>query len=290
MTDSSSKDPGAGEPETTGHEWDGIQEYDNPLPRWWLWTYYACIVWAIGYWIAMPAWPLVSSYTKGLLGYSQRMALEDEMQAVRTAQGKYRDRISSMTLADIRKDGELFSFALAGGRSAFAVNCSQCHGLGAAGSTGFPNLNDDVWLWGGKAEDIHQTIRTGIRSTHPDTRVSEMPAFLKGEILTGAQIADVTEYVLSLSRQQHDANAASRGSAVFAEQCVACHQKNGTGNREFGAPNLTDALSLYGNDRATISATVSFGRRGMMPAWENRLDPVTIKLLALYVHSLGGGQ
>ena len=289
MADNTSKDPDADLP-TTGHEWDGIREFDKPLPRWWLWTFYACIVWSVAYWIAMPSWPLISSYTKGVLGYSQRLTLKDEMQAAQAAQGKFRDRIAALSLAEIRSDPELLNFALAGGKSAFAVNCSQCHGRGAAGFVGYPNLNDDAWLWGGRLEDIHQTIRTGIRSDHPDTRVSAMPAFLKDEVLNREQIGFVTEYVLSLSGQQHDAAAARKGAPLFAEQCVACHQKDGTGNRELGAPNLTDAIWLYGGDRATVAETVSYSRQGMMPAWESRLDAVTVKQLALYVHSLGGGQ
>lgn len=289
MAEVQDRDPISGT-ETTGHEWDGIRELDTPLPRWWKYTFYACIVWAIGYWIAMPAWPLVSDYTAGVLGYSQRATVAREIAAARAAQAVFSDRIAAASLRDIRGDAELMEFARAGGRSLFAVNCSQCHGSGAAGSAGYPNLNDDDWLWGGRLEDIHATIRAGVRSEHDDARVNDMPAFATDEILTREQIADVADYVLSLSGGTADAAASARGKAVFAEQCVACHKETGKGDVELGAPNLTDAVSLYGNDRETIVKTIANSRRGMMPAWEGRLGPVAIKQLAIYVHSLGGGE
>lgn len=287
------RQPESGNPEdipTTGHEWDGIRELDNPLPRWWLWVWYACIAWAIVYWIAMPAWPLVSDYTRGFLGYSQRMALAEEMKVAREAQSGYRDKISANSLEAIRTDPALLEFAIAGGRSAFAVNCSQCHGGGAAGFPGYPNLNDDAWLWGGSAKEIHQTIRYGIRSGHPDARSAVMPAFLKDELLSASQIDDVAEYVLTLSNQQSNAKAARRGEKVFAEQCAPCHRKTGKGNVEFGAPDLTDAIWLYGGDKTTIYETIANSRNGVMPSWETRLDPITLKQLAIFVHSLGGGK
>lgn len=275
---------------TTGHEWDGIQELDNPLPRWWLWVWYACIAWSIGYWVAMPAWPLVSDYTRGLLGYSQRLALADEMKAAQGAQSAYRPKILAKSFEAIRTDPELLEFSIAGGRSAFAVNCSQCHGSGAAGFPGYPNLNDDAWLWGGSVKAIHQTIQYGIRSDHPDTRSAAMPAFLKDELLSASQVDDVAEYVLTLSSQPSNATAARRGTKVFAEQCAPCHRKTGKGNMEFGAPDLTDAIWLYGGDKATIYKTIANSRNGVMPSWETRLDPVTLKQLAIFVHSLGGGK
>jgi cytochrome c oxidase cbb3-type subunit 3 len=276
--------------QTTGHEWDGIREFDTPLPRWWLWVMYATIVWSIGYWIAMPAWPLVRDYTRGVLGYSQRLTLADEMAAAKVAQAKFVDTIAATPLEDIRTDPTLLEFAVAGGRSAFAVNCSQCHGRGAAGFPGYPNLNDDAWMWGGSLEAIHRTIRFGIRSGHPDARDSAMPAFLRDRLLTSAQINDVAEYVLQLSKRATDAPAAARGSTIFQTQCAACHKPTGSGNVEFGAPNLTDAIWLYGGEKQQIVESVAYSRRGVMPPWEGRLDPVTIKQLAVYVHSLGGGE
>lgn len=276
--------------ETTGHEWDGIKELNSPLPRWWLWTFYVTIVWSIAYWIAMPAIPLVSSHTKGLLGYSQRETVREDIAAARDAQGVFRTRLEEASLAEIQDVTELREFAIAGGKSAFAVNCSQCHGAGGAGAPGYPNLNDDAWLWGGTIDQIHETIRVGIRSDHDDTRFNEMPAFLRDELLPRDQVDDVVEYVLSISGQDHDAAASARGQVVFVEQCAACHTETGKGNRELGAPDLTDAIWLYGGDRADIWATVANSRNGVMPAWDDKLDPVTRKQLAVYVHALGGGE
>lgn len=276
--------------ETTGHEWDGIKELNTPLPRWWLWTFYATIIWAIGYWVVMPAWPLVSNYTTGIIGYSSRAVVAERMAEARAAQEQYVARIAEASLETIQGDSELLDFALAGGRSAFAVNCSQCHGQGAAGRPGYPNLNDDAWLWGGTLEAILRTISYGVRSGHDEAHFGPMPGFLRDEILTREQVEDVVEYVLSLSGRSEDAEAAARGAEVFAEQCTACHQEGGTGSTEFGAPNLTDGIWLYGGDKATIMETVMNGRAGVMPAWVDRLSPATIKQLAVYVHSLGGGQ
>lgn len=275
---------------TTGHEWDGIQELNNPLPRWWIWTFYVCIIWSIGYWILMPSWPLVSDYTKGILGYSQRATVARDIADARMAQSAYTEKLEKLSLSEIRKDPDLLAFAVAGGRSAFAVNCSQCHGSGANGAPAYPNLNDDDWLWGGKVAAIHQTIKFGVRSGHEEAHDGEMPGFLRDEILTGDQIKDVAEFVLSLSGQAGDTAAAARGAPVFVEQCEACHGPAGKGLREFGAPNLSDDIWLFGRDKSTIVQTISKGRAGVMPAWADRLDPVTIKQLALYVHLLGGGE
>ncbi|MBL4719705.1 MAG: cytochrome-c oxidase, cbb3-type subunit III [Alphaproteobacteria bacterium] len=278
------------EVETTGHEWDGIQEYNNPLPRWWLYTFYVCIIWSVGYWLLMPTWPLVSDFTRGYLGYSQRASVARDIEEARAAQSVYTDKIEKLSLADIRKDSELMEFAVAGGRSAFGVNCIQCHGSGASGGIAYPNLNDDDWLWGGDIEAIHQTIKFGVRSDHEDTRFGDMPAFLKDEILTASEISDVAEFTLTLSGQKADAASVARGAPIFAEQCAACHGPAGKGLREFGAPNLTDNIWLFGRDKSVIVQTVSNGRAGVMPAWSTRLDPVTVKQLALYIHVLGGGE
>jgi cytochrome c oxidase cbb3-type subunit III len=277
--------------ETTGHEWDGIRELNNPLPRWWLWTFYACIAFALGYGIAYPAWPLISGATPGLLGYSSRGELVKEVDTARTAQSAQLEKVKSLPLEDIRKDADLLQFAVAGGRAAFRVNCIQCHGSGAAGGKGYPNLNDDDWLWGGTLDHIHTTLQHGVRFTaDPDTRQSPMPAFGADEILKPEQINDVSEYVLKLSGQAFDAGAATRGTTVFAENCVACHGDAGEGKQEFGGPRLTDAIALYASDKAGIVAQVNKPRQGVMPAWSTRLDEVTIKQLAVYVHSLGGGE
>lgn len=277
--------------ETTGHEWDGIKELNTPLPRWWLWILYVSIIWSIGYWIAMPAWPLMSGYTKGVLGYSSRAAVVADIQQAKAAQSGFNAKLAEASLEKIRTDPELLEFALAGGRSAFNVNCSQCHGLGAQGFKGYPNLNDDEWLWGGTLTEIAQTITHGIRhDPDEDTRVSDMPAFLKDELLTAAQIEDVTEFVLSLSDRAKDPQSAARGKPVFKEECAACHKEDGSGNKEFGSPALNNNIWLFDGERDGIKHTISFSQRGVMPAWGGLLDQGTIKNLAIYVHSLGGGE
>ncbi len=275
---------------TTGHEWDGIAELNNPLPKWWLYTFYACIVWAIAYWILMPAWPLVSGYTKGALGYSQREIVAEDLVQAQTAKAGFRDRIAESDLATISADPELMNFAMAGGAAVFGDNCAPCHGRGAQGAFGYPNLRDDAWLWGGSLDAIHQTISHGIRADDPETRNTQMPAFGKLGMLKPEQVNDVAEYVLSLSGTADDEAAAARGGPIFATNCAPCHGAEGKGNQALGAPNLSDELWLYGGDKATVVETVTNSRGGMMPAWTGRLDPATIKELAIYVHSLGGGQ
>ena len=277
---------------TTGHEWDGIRELNRPLPKWWLWTFYACIVWAVGYWLLMPAWPLVTSYTKGFLGYSQRQSVAQQLDAAKAAKAEFRDKIAASELDAIVADPELLRFALAGGEAAFGDNCAPCHGRGAQGAFGYPNLRDDSWLWGGSLDAIHQTITHGIRADDTQTRSpgTQMPAFGKTGVLNEAQIADVDQYVLSLSDRADDKDAAARGGKLFAATCAPCHGPEGKGNQALGAPDLSDQLWLYAGDKATIANTIRSGRGGVMPAWGSRLDPETIKELAIYVHSLGGGQ
>jgi cytochrome c oxidase cbb3-type subunit 3 len=200
------------------------------------------------------------------------------------------DRIRAASVDEIRRDPELLAFAVGAGRSAFAVNCSPCHGSGAQGAKGYPNLNDDDWLWGGTAADIEQTIKYGIRSGHPEARVNDMPSFVQSGLLTSAQASDAAEYVLSLGGRSTDAASAERGRAVFAANCTACHGDDARGNQQLGAPNLADSIFLYGGDKATLVATISNGRRGVMPAWDGRLDVDVIRELAVYVHALGGGK
>jgi cytochrome c oxidase cbb3-type subunit 3 len=276
---------------TTGHAWDGIKELNTPLPRWWLLTFYATIIWAIGYWIAYPAWPLVSSYTTGVLGWSSRGAVAVELANLEKIRGEKTAALGAASLADIEKDPALLALARARGRTVFGDNCAPCHGSGASGAKGYPNLNDDDWLWGGTLDQIMQTIQYGIRSGHPKTHESAMLAFGKEGVLKPEQIITVANYVRSLSglptAPGYDAAA---GAKIFADNCVACHGDKGQGNQELGAPNLSDKIWLYGSDEATIIETIANGRSGVMPAWVDRLDPSTIKALAVYVHSLGGGK
>jgi cytochrome c oxidase cbb3-type subunit III len=277
--------------ETTGHEWDGIRELNNPLPRWWLWTFYATIVFAIGYVIYYPAIPLIHGATPGLSHWTSRGAVQESLNKAALAQTDNLAKLSQMSLADIRKDEALDQFAVAGGHSAFKVYCSQCHGSGAEGAKGYPNLNDDDWLWGGTPDAILQTIAHGIRfAGDDDTRVSEMPNFGSDGILTPEQINQVANYVAKLSGSEHDDAAATAGQQIFVDNCVACHGDDGKGNRELGAPNLTDPIWLYGAGVKAITAQISRPRHGVMPAWGGRLSEATLKQLALYVHSLGGGE
>jgi cytochrome c oxidase cbb3-type subunit 3 len=277
--------------ETTGHQWDGLKELNNPLPRWWLWTFYITIVWAFGYWVLMPAWPLIHGNTGGMLGYSSRAQVEERIAEATAAQGGIREKLLVASLEEIVADPDLREFALAGGQSLFAVNCSQCHGSGAAGSLGYPNLNDDEWIWGGTLADINYTVQHGVRSPDDETtRVSEMPRFGVDGLLDDQQIDQVAEYVLSLSGGSTDTAAAAAGATLFAENCAACHGENGAGNRELGAPALNNRIWLYGGDKAAVVQSIYFARAGQMPAWGNRLDAAALKQLTIFVHSLGGGE
>lgn len=277
--------------ETTGHEWDGIKELNTPLPRWWVWTFYATVIWGIGYMIAYPAVPLITEATSGLLGYSSRAAVFEQIEAAKADQAQYLDRINEAGLDEIRADSDLLFFAMAGGRSAYAVNCSQCHGSGAAGGKGYPNLNDDEWLWGGTPEAIYETLKHGIRfEADFDTRFSEMPAFGRDELLTREEIEQVTDYTLSLSGADHDAASAAAGEILYVDNCAACHGDTGDGDPEQGAPALNDAIWLYGETRDEILTQIDEPKHGVMPGWVDRLDDATLKKLAVYVHALGGGE
>ncbi len=273
--------------DTTGHEWDGVKELNTPLPTWWVYTFYASIVFAIVYCVLYPSWPSLRGHTEGLLGYTNRGELTRELAFQTKSRAGFVDRIRTTSLADIRKDPGLFNFALAGGRSAFQTNCIQCHGAGGAGNVGYPNLVDDEWLWGGRIEQIYTTIQHGIRNADDKSRQSLMPRFGADELLSAAQVAAVTDQVLSLSGR---GKSTPEGAKLFQEQCVSCHQADGKGNQELGAPDLTDGIWLYGGDRDSIYRTIFYARNGSMPAWGERLDDATLKMLAIYVHSLGGGR
>jgi cytochrome c oxidase cbb3-type subunit III len=276
--------------ETTGHEWDGIKELNTPLPRWWLYTFYACILFSVVYWILYPAWPGISGHTKGILGYSSRAEHALDLQAQAKSRAVWSDKMASMELDDIAADSQLLNVAMAGGKSIFAENCAPCHGAAGSGAPGYPVLADDDWIWGGTREDIQTTVLYGVRSEHDETRENVMPNFLEDEILEKGQINDVAEYVLSLSGAGSDAEAAKRGVEIFAEQCVACHGEDAKGVSEMGGPNLVDAITLYGVGKEGMVAQITKPRHGVMPPWEKRLGDVSIKQVSIYVHSLGGGK
>jgi len=273
---------------TVGHEWDGIEELDTPMPRWWLWTFYITIVWALGYSILYPAWPMIEKGTDGVLGWTSRGELAQATSLQEQARASTVAALADLPVEQLQQNPELMRAAVAGGRAAFKVNCVQCHGSGAAGSKGYPNLNDDDWLWGGDIKAIETTLNHGIRQPGDSaTRFSQMPAFGRDGILTDPQVNSVVSHVLSLSGK---APATAAGAQLFEQNCAVCHGADGKGNRAFGAPNLADAIWLFGSRRADVTETVRNAHAGVMPAWGNRLDPVTIKMLAAYVHSLGGGE
>lgn len=275
---------------TTGHEWDGIKELNTPLPRWWLWTFYGSIVFAIGYTIAYPAWPMISSATSGVLGYSSRAELDKDLAIAAAAQGDRLAQLAATPVADIAADAELARFASAAGRSLFKVHCSQCHGTGATGGIGYPNLNDDEWIWGGTVEQIYQTIAHGARAdAEAETHYNLMPNFGTDGILSTAEIETVSKQVASWSGIEGGA-AGTEGAQLYADNCAACHGDDGTGLPEAGGPSLVDQIWLYQGTLAAIEAQVQQPRHGVMPAWGARLGDTAVKQLAVYVHGLGGGQ
>lgn len=288
------KKPEKKDPETTGHVWDGIEEFNNPLPRWWLWTLYLTIIWAIGYVIAYPAWPMITGATEGMLGYSSRAEVQKSIDAVAERNAPLEARIIELDLGDIITDeqvGGTDGFAYNGGKAVFLTFCSQCHGAGGAGNVGYPNLLDNDWLWGGDIDSIHQTISHGVRSEDDfDTRMGDMLAFGDDDMLVDDEIDNVVQYVRSLSFDDANVDMAALGETVFLDNCAACHMDDATGDTFAGAPNLTDAIWLYGSDVDTITATVTHGRASVMPAWAGRLSEAQIRSVAVFVHEQGGGQ
>lgn len=273
---------------TTGHEWDGLKELNNPLPRWWVWVFVACCIWGAWYWVIYPSWPIPGGATKGTSGYTQYDELKASQAEIIKRQEAYLDKFDKSSFEDVMKDPELYSFAVAGGSAAFKDNCATCHGTGAEGGKGYPNLNDDDWLWGGTINDIYTTISYGIRSGHEEARASQMPAFGKDSILKKEEIEQVVDYVLGLSEGK--SNEAMPGYAVFQSNCASCHGVDAKGGRDFGAPNLSDAIWLYGGTKDEVTNTVYNAHAGVMPTWQARLGDSTVRQLAIYVHQLGGGE
>ncbi|MCW8916193.1 MAG: cytochrome-c oxidase, cbb3-type subunit III [Magnetovibrio sp.] len=272
--------------DTTGHEWDGLKELNTPLPRWWLWTFYATIIYAVGAWVVYPSWPTLTTYWKGTSGYSSRVDLTNDLAAQTQERSVWTKKFAALPITEIAQDRNLQEVAMAGGKVIFADNCAPCHGSSGTGAPGYPVLADDDWLWGGSLEEIETTVRYGIRGAHDDTRVSEMPAF-GDDYLTAAQIKSVAGHVLSLSGQ---GASSAEGAEVFENECAACHGEKGEGGRDFGAPKLNDGLWLYSSAGDDLIAQISKPKHGVMPTWEGRLDDVSIKQVSIYVHALGGGE
>lgn len=280
------KDPVSGQ-YTTGHEWDGIKELNTPLPKWWVYVFYATVLWAIFEWVVMPAWPTADSYTKGLSNYSTRGELAKELAAVKDSRKGWLARFEAASVEQIAADPELRKYAIAGGKAMFAENCAPCHGSGGAGAYGYPTLADDEWIWGGSLADVHQTIAFGVRNTNPQSRQSVMLRFGADGIMTPDQIGQVADYVVALSKGEKGAGA---GTELFAQQCAACHGEQGEGMAALGAPALNNGIWLYKGGKDDLVKQISNPKHGDMPAWAERLDAATVKQLAVYVHSLGGGK
>lgn len=285
--------------ETTGHEWDGIKELNNPLPRWWVWVFYATVVWSVVYMIFMPAIPglpgIGGEYTPGLRDHSERANVREALADLQDSRGPMFERLEQAAaeggITAIEADPDLLGFAMAAGESAFGDNCATCHGAGGQGAIGYPNLNDDIWLWGGTFDEIRHTLQVGIRTDHPETRYSQMPAYGRENLLTDEEIEAVTDHVMAVGGLIEPTEAGrTTGAEVFELQCSACHGVDGRGDQSIGAPNLTDRYWLYGSTREQVRNSVWRGPFGVMPNWGERLDDATITALAAYVYLLGGGQ
>ena len=276
--------------ETTGHEWDGLKELNNPLPRWWLWVFFLCIIFAVGYWFIFPAWPTLEGHTGGSRNWSEYSQLKDQQKEIQVMRSKYEDHFANASLQDVQDNSELYTYAVAGGAVAFKNNCAACHGAGGQGARGYPNLNDDEWLWGGSLEQIYTTILYGAHNDNSQTHVGGMPAWK--DTMTPDEIEEVAIYAgaMHLGYKANKDTAYLKGQDIFSKNCTSCHGEHGEGNTGVGAPQLNNDIWLYGGDHGTIVQSITYGRNGVMPAWEGRLSDNTIKQLAVYVHSLGGGK
>jgi cytochrome c oxidase cbb3-type subunit 3 len=283
------RDPLTGH-ETTGHEWDGITELNTRVPRAIWWFIGITHVWALLIWILMPTWPLINTYTKGVLGIDQQERVEEKVRALRLARADWVDAIEQQSFDDIRADPKLMDIVSKTGPVLFADNCSGCHGEKAQGGPGFPTLTDLDWLWGGEDDTIMETLRVGINAPHPETRVSQMMAFGRDGILTREEVRTVVDYIMSLSGSSDvDPVRLAEGAGIFADNCAACHGEDATGLREMGAPDLTDDVWLYGGDADILFHTVHDGRQGWMPSWEDRMSLADRKIMTLYLQQLAEG-
>ncbi len=289
----SERDPVTGR-ETTGHEWNGIKELDTPVPRGVLIFLVVTHIWAIGWWFFAPAWPVGTTYTKGLLGIDQRTSVEEQLLEGQRIRSVWLTRLETEAYDSILADEGLMHTVRGTGRQLFGDNCAACHGRDGRGRAGYPDLTDDDWLWGGGPELIEQTLRYGINSDHPDSRIAQMPAFGRDDMLDRGQVRSVAFYVYSLSNPDYSTDdnlgRIEAGREVFETTCAACHGEEAQGVADVGAPNLTDSRWVYGGDLQTIINTVHGGRQGHMPTWDERLTDAEIRTLSLYVHDLGASQ
>jgi cytochrome c oxidase cbb3-type subunit 3 len=276
---------------TTGHEWNGITELNTPVPRLVFVVLAVFFLFAVGYWILMPAFPLGYTYTKGLLGFDQRAVVTQSVKQAALERAVWTDQIAGKSYAQIQPDPRLMAAVRQTGRTLFGDNCAVCHGREAKGGKGFPNLTTSSWLFGGTPDAIAETIRVGINSPNPNSRNSQMPAFGRDQVLTRPDIENVVAYVLSLSDPKAvPAGKAEAGKAVFASTCAVCHGPDAKGKTDVGAPNLTDHYWMHGRTEDAIYTVVWGGYQGHMPTWEGRLSPVERKILALYLVDLRAGK
>jgi cytochrome c oxidase cbb3-type subunit 3 len=269
----------------TGHEWDGIKELNTPDPFWLRALFYVMLFFSLGYWFLYPSFP--GQQDDGILNWSSDKETIEGLKEIQSIRDKILPEFNKASFEEILKDPKLLKFAITGGKSAFHNNCSVCHGIGGSGNKGYPKLAAGAWIWGGKPDDIYQTLKYGIRSEHPEARDSQMAAFGQDKLLTEEQIRTLVPFVMGL----HDGTGYSdQANAIYQANCASCHGKDGAGNREVGAPSLKSGVWLYGGDEQTIYETIYYGRMGVMPYWEGRLDDPTIRQLTIYVHQLGGGE
>jgi cytochrome c oxidase cbb3-type subunit 3 len=269
---------------TTGHEWNGITELNTRVPRAVWWAIGITHLWALAVWLLLPSWPLLNTYTHGLLGIDQRELVAGDLAAGQRYRAHWVARFEGDTLPEIRDDASLMEIVRGAAPALWQDNCGACHGRTGGGGPGFPNLTDDEWLWGGSDEAVVASILYGVNASHPETRISQMPGFGPDALLTRDQIRTVALHVRSLSGlARPEPSAAAEGQQLFLENCAGCHGEDGTGNDDLGAPDLTDSAWIYGGDPDSLFETIHDGRQGWMPAWEGRLTSAEVKMLSVYL-------
>jgi len=276
----------------TGHEWNGIKELNTPVPRVVWFFLILTFLFGVGYWVLMPAWPIGTTYTKGLLDTNQQKIVTAKVQRAAADRARWTDQIAARDISAVRADPALMAFIREDGHRLFGDNCAACHGINATGGHGFPNLIDGDWLWGGSADEIAHTIAVGVNSpASKETRISQMLAFGRDGLLDNDTVIAVATYVQGLSdpaSAKGKAAVITEGREAFDANCAVCHGPQGQGNQQLGVPNLTDKAWLYGGDFDAIYTSIYEGRHGEMPAWEHRLTPVERKILTLYLLDKGG--